>query len=52
MEQQKNAVTGIPLLEMDHGIVQIPDVPGQKPKGPSKFTFMTFSPDGRMMTIG
>ena len=29
MEQQKNAVTGIRLLEMGHGIVQIPDSPGQ-----------------------
>jgi len=29
MEQQKNAVTGIRLLEMDHGIVQIPDGPVQ-----------------------
>ena len=29
MEQQKNAVTGIRLLEMGHGIVQIPDGPGQ-----------------------
>ena len=29
MEQQTNAVIGIPLLEMDHGIVQIPDGPGQ-----------------------